>query len=409
MNTHFVGTLLRIALRNLLRHRRRTLLVLLAIGLGVTAVVGVRGFLNGLQSSIVLGFAEGTIGAMQVHRQGFMQSLDMAPLSPSIDLTGDVLARIEAVPGVRATAPRIAFPGMVAVGDASAFAIIVAVDPAREIAVSPKRRDHVVTGAWLASPTASLMGMELAHSMNASASSPVALLSNDIDGVMNAVDTALVGTLAAPTQGEKKLVLVSLAAGQELLRMPGQATEVAVAVHELAEVDDVAARVRNALGPGYEVHTWKQLAPVAKDVVETQNAALNIVTLIFLFVILMGLANAMLTSVLERVREIGTMLAVGARRRQVLAMFVIEAAILGVAGAAIGSAAGSGIVGALAFNGVNLTTPGASVAQHIVPFVELSFLGGMVLLCTVGAVLASLWPAWRASRLRPVEALASPT
>ena len=87
-----MGTLLRIAVRNLLRHRRRTLLVLLAIGLGVTAVVGVRGFLNGLQSSIVLGFAEGTIGAMQVHRHGFMQSLDMAPLSPSIDLTGDVLA-----------------------------------------------------------------------------------------------------------------------------------------------------------------------------------------------------------------------------------------------------------------------------------------------------------------------------
>jgi putative ABC transport system permease protein len=404
-----VRTLFRLALRNLIRQRRRTLLVLLAVGLGVTTVVGVRGFLNGLQSTLVLGFAEGTVGALQVHRKGFLTSLDMAALTPNIDVTGDVLTRIEAVEGVRATAPRIAFPGMVAVGDQSAFAIVLAVDPAREIEACPKRRDHVVTGAWLSSQTSSLMGMELARSMDAAPSARVALLTNDIDGVMNAVDTTLSGTLAAPTQGEKKLVLVSLAVGQELLRMPGRATEIAVAVTDLAQVDKVAARVRVALGPQYEVHTWQDIAPVAKDVVETQNAALGIITVIFLLVILMGLANALLTSVLERVREIGTMLAVGARRRQVLAMFVIEAVLVGVLGALLGCALGSAIIALLAIDGVTLTTPGASTAQHLVPFVRLTFLARMVALCAVGASVASLWPAWRASRLRPVEALASPT
>ena len=276
--------------------------------------------------------------------------------------------------------------------------------------MSPKRKDHVVTGAWLPSPAASLMGMELARSLGARApSTQVALLSNDVDGVMNAIDTTLAGTLAAPTQGEKKLVLIPLLAGQELLRMPEQATEIAVGVHELSDVDAVAARVRQAIGTDYEVHTWQQLAAVAKDIVETQNSALGIVTTIFLFVILMGLANALLTSVLERVREIGTMLAVGVRRRQVLAMFVIEAALLGVVGAVLGCAVGSAIVLALAREGVDFITPGASMAQHLVPFVEVSFLARMVALCTGGAVVASLWPAWRASRLRPVEALASPS
>lgn len=163
------------------------------------------------------------------------------------------------------------------------------------------------------------------------------------------------------------------------------------------------------LGVEYEVHTWKDLAPVAKDVVETQNTALGIVTVIFLVVILMGLANALLTSVLERVREIGTMLAVGAKRRQVLTMFVIEAVLLGVLGALLGCALGSAIVMALSVNGVTLTMPGASIPQHLVPFVEVKFLVRMVALSVVGATFASLWPAWRASRLRPVEALASPT
>jgi putative ABC transport system permease protein len=411
VNTHFVVTLFRIALRNLARQRRRTLLVLLAVGLGVTAVVGVRGFLNGLQSSLVLGFAEGTIGAMQVHRAGFLSSVDAAPLTPNIDVSGDLLARIEAIEGVRATSPRIVFPGMISVDDASGFALIVATDPARELKTSPKRKDHVVTGTWLGAPDASLMGMELARSLGASAkpSSRVAVLTNDVDGVMNAVDTSLVGTLAAPTQGEKKLVMLPLAAAQELLRIPGRATEIVVGVHELDDVDAVAARVRAALGPEYEVHTWKELAPVAKDVVETQNAALGIVTVIFLVVILMGLANALLTSVLERVREIGTMLAVGAKRRQVLIMFVIEAALIGVLGALVGCAFGSAIVFALSVKGVSLTTPGASIPQHLVPFIEPSFLVRMVIMCVVGAVVASLWPAWRASRLRPVEALASPS
>lgn len=405
-----MGTLFRIAMRNLLRQRRRTLLVLLAVGLGVTAVVGVRGFLNGLQSSLVLGFAEGTIGAIQVHRAGFLSSVDAAPLTPNIDLADSaVLRTIEATVGVRATSPRITFPGMISVDDNSGFALIVAADPARELVTSPKRKDHVVSGAWIAAPDASLMGMELARSLGARTSSRVAILTNDVDGVMNAVDTALAGTLAAPTQGEKKLVIVPLALAQELLRIPQRATEIVVGVHDIAEVDAVAARLRANLGTDYEVHTWKELAPVAKDVVETQNAALAIVTVIFLVVILMGLANALLTSVLERVREIGTMLAVGAKRRQVLIMFVIEAALIGVVGALIGCATGSLIVGLLSINGVTLTMPGASIPQHLVPFIQLPFLAKMVALSCAGATVASLWPAWRASRLRPVEALASPT
>jgi putative ABC transport system permease protein len=296
---------------------------------------------------------------------------------------------------------------MVNVGDETVFALVIAVDPKRELECCPRRKDFVVSGAWLPEATSSLLGMELARSLKASPGARTALLTNDVDGVMNAADTALAGSMAAPTAGEKKLALIPLGLGQELVRMPGRATEIAVRVHDLKRVDEVADRLRAVLGPDYEVHTWKELAPAAKDVVETQNTALGIVTSIFLLVILMGVANALLTAVLERVREIGTMMAVGAKRRQVLLLFVMEAAILGVLGAVLGCLVGSGIILALAQNGIDLTTPGASIPQHLVPFVEPRFLLRMIALCAVGAALAALWPAWRASRLRPVEALAS--
>jgi putative ABC transport system permease protein len=399
-------TLFTIALRNLTRQRRRTLLVLLAIGLGVTAVVGVRGFLNGLQSSLVLGFAEGTVGALQIHKKGFLQSLEAAPLTPNIEVTPELVRKIEGVDGVKTSTLRITFPGMVNVGDDTVFALVVAADPKREVEACPKRLDHVVTGTWLPDTSSSLMGMELARSIKAAPGSQTAILTNDVDGVMNAVDTKLSGTLAAPTQGEKKLVIIPLALGQELLRMPNRATEIVVRVKDLSDVDNVASRLREALGPDYEVHTWKELATVARDAVETQNTALGIITSIFLLVILLGVANALLTSVLERVREIGTMMAVGIRRRLILVMFVMEAGILGVLGAAVGSVVGSLIIAALAVKGIDLTTPGASIPQHLVPFIELKFLGRMFLLCGVGSSVAALWPAWRAARLRPVEALA---
>lgn len=414
-------SLIGLAVRNLARQRRRTALILAALAFGVTAVVGVRGFLNGLQASVIKGFAEGTVGALQVHAAGFMRSTEAAPLKPNLDVSGDLLQRIQAVKGVRAAAPRIFFPGMVSVGEQTAFVFAVGVDPVRERDCCPRRLDLVDQGRFLGGAAnggegtanggegtvaESMVGLEVLRGIGGAVGQKAAYITNDIDGVMNAVETDVVARIAAPTQGEKKLALLSLSAAQELLRMPGRATEIAVAVDNLDHVDRVATRLREALGPDYEVHTWMELAASARDAVDYQNRALGVVIGAFMIVILVGVANALLTSVLERVREIGTLMAVGARRRQVLLLFLFEAAALGVLGSLIGCAAGSGIVALLAINGVDLTTPGASLPQHLEPFIRLDFLGRMVGICTVGSVVAALWPAWKASRLRPVEALA---
>lgn len=394
-----------IAARNLARNRRRTALTLSALALGVMAVVGVRGFLNGLQASLILGVVEGGEGALQVHKRGFMRSVDAVPLTPDMEHTEALLARIAAVEGVRAVAPRIPFAAMVNAGDDSPFARVLGTDPVRELEVSPRRKERVVDGRWLAGESDLLLGMELAEGLGIEPEEKVALLTNDRDGVMNAVEAGFQGQLAAGTHAEKKLAVISLQQAQELLRMEGRITEVAVAVDDLDEVDAVKGRLEAALGPGYEVHTWKDLAPFAEDARELQDTALGFVVAIFLFIILMGIANTLLMSVMERVREIGTMMAVGARRRQVLGLFIAEGATLGVLGAALGSALGTVLVVILGATGVRLLTPGASVPELIVPYITPGFLVGMVALGGVGAALFAVWPAWKASRLRPAVAL----
>jgi len=399
--------LLRIATRNLLRNRRRTLFVVLSIAVGVTAVTGVRGFLNGLQGSLISGFVEGATGAIQVHAKGFAQNLDAAPLRLAFPVDDVLLARVEAIDGVRAVAPRLGAPVLLARGDASTFALSLGVDPVREPRALARRVESVSTGAFIASDDDVLVGRELLGGLKGALDDEVTLVGNDTDGVMNGVAGHVKGELAAFTQGEKKLVLLSLARAQELFRAEGRATELAIAVDDLDDLDATAARVRLALGDAYEVHTWREIATFAADVVETQNAALDAVVFIFLVVILFGLANALLTSVYERVREIGTMLAVGATKRQVLTLFVIESSALGLVGGFVGALVGTLIVTALGQNGVTLTTPGASLPQHLFPFITADFLVRIVVIATLGAALTALWPAWKASRMSPVDALSS--
>lgn len=408
MITHSALRLLPIALRNLTRNRRRTALTVAALALGVMGAVGARGFLNGLQESLILGIVEGGQGALQIHRKGFLKSTEAVPLTPAIDDDEQLYRTILETEGVRAIAPRIAFAGMVNAGDESPFARLLGTDPARELETSPRWREALARGRWLEGGAELLIGMELADAIDVTRGDRVALLTNDKDGVLNAIEATVVGELATLTQGDKRLVLLPLDKAQELLRMEGQVTEIAVALHRLDDAAAVKARLEQRLGERYEIHTWHELAPLVSDARELQNKVIRVVIGIFLFIILMGVTNTMLMNVLERVREIGTLLALGARRRQVLQLFVVEAALLGAAGGSLGALAGWALVLGLGAVGIRLTTPGATMPQLIVPVVAPSFLVGMVLLGVVGAALAALYPAWRASRLSPAAALARP-
>ncbi len=347
-----------------------------------------------------------------------MASIDAMPLTPDLPGDDDALARIEAVSGVKAVVPRLSFPALIASDDDSTFALVIGTDFAREAQVSPGRRRLLTAGAWPTSHGANgeastdsgaVVGSELYSGLKLTLNERAAILGSDIDGVMNGVDVNVQGAIAAPTQGEKRLVLIPLAQAQALIRRPGRITEIAVAIDDDADADVVAAAViaavGDSLGTQIEAHSWTTLVPFVSDARGTQNAVLRVVTATLLFVILMGLTNTLLMSVFERTREIGTFLALGMKRRRVLALFVTEGVLLGVGGAVIGDVVGAAIVIALGAKGIMLTTPGATLPQLITPHIGADFLVAMVFIAAAGAAVASLSPAWRASRMDPVAAL----
>jgi putative ABC transport system permease protein len=197
-----------------------------------------------------------------------------------------------------------------------------------------------------------------------------------------------------------------LSLAQSLVGLEGRVTEYAVAVHDRAAVDEVAQRLRQALGPDYEVQTWKDVQPFLRDAVQNQAFVLGLVGFILFIIVLTGIVNTMLMSVFERVREIGTMLAFGVRRRQVMLLFLMESMFIALAGGVAGGVIGRVLVWAIAQKGIRFA---ASNAQDNIlrPEVNSGFVALVIVAALFGASLSALYPAWKASRQNPVDALRS--
>lgn len=394
-----------------MRNRRRSLITFAAIFLSIIATVSLRGLVNGMveamQSAVVLG----QTGALQVHRAGYLKSTGGSSLDLDLPSDAAFLDRIRAVPGVRAVSARLLFGGMVNANDTTSPALFSALDPVGELRVCPQR-DHLATQgrAFTADEhEAAVLTPELVRTLGIQLGQKAALLTSDQEGSMTAVDLPVIGVYGQPglPLPEKKIGFVPLALAQTLLHMPGRATELIVAVddRDLADLDRVKAAIAATLGPDYEVSTWSELIPFLKDGIAFWRFMSTLFTSIFMVVALLGIVNTMLMSVLERTREIGTMMALGVRRRSILALFLLEAAVLGCLGGLGGTLLGSALVFRVGRTGLHFHMSTSTL--HVHPFVDPGFLVGALALATAGAVIAALWPSLRASRLRPITALAS--
>ena len=406
--------LLRIAVRNVRGNRRRALLAGVAILLGVMSVVTARGMLNGVQRALRSETIDAQVGALQIHRAGYMAQVFGTPLDLDMAVDDALLRKVAAVPNVRAVAPRIGFGAMVSTGDSTTFAMITAIDPVRDLAVCPQRHERLTTGklADATHPDGLVLSAELARRIGAKVgpgdTGRVAVLTNDRDGSLNAVDTQLTGLNGLPRSPglETRLGVMALAHAQTLLRMEGRATEIAVGVHDLTRIDETRAALSQALGPQFEVSTWPELARPVADATALQDEILRVITAILLAVALVGVVNTMLMSVLERTREIGVMMALGMRRQSIVLLFILEAAVINIAAAVPGMAAALGLLAILERADVHFQAPGGGVL-HIVPELLAADVEIVLAVVIVGALVASIFPAMRAARLRPVEALAN--
>ncbi|MHB1142358.1 MAG: ABC transporter permease [Sulfuricaulis sp.] len=408
--------ILRLAVRNLTRYWRRTLLTAGLIILGVVAVllfISVSGSFKG----VVIGeITDSMIGHLQVHRKGYVASIDSLPLNLNMKPT-QVQKVEQALAGMKdvvASSPRLKLGAMFSNFTETTSIRLNGVLPEREAATMPKLAGRLVEGGTangLVEPGKMLIPELLARGMKVKVGDTVVLVATNLDGSVNGKTFVVQGVLASATGPGGRDGYLHMDDARELLRMTdGEISEIAVRLSGLGQIasattqlEQALAEIRNPQGqPAFEVHTWEALSPFA-NIARMIDFLDVFIRVMLVGIVLIAIMNVMMMAVYERIREIGTIAAIGTLPRRILALFLSEGLLLGLVGTAIGTLASLGIIAAL-----NVWPPSFSFGRQVIVLApsiaatDVILIGAIVLLV---ATAASLQPAWKAARMDPMTAL----
>lgn len=404
---------LRLAWRNVWRHRRRTLIVVLAIGLTTAMMIMYQGMMAGFDQAIYGNAIKVMGGNIQVHAAGYSDHSDEHPMLPlEAEQAEEIVAAAQRSPQTLAVTRRINTGGMVS-GRNGAFGVaIVGVEPEAELSASLVGQ-YVAEGRNLTADDADavLIGKGLADAMEVSVGDRVTLVGRATHNQMRQRTMTVVGVYdLGMGEVEKGTVYVSLAEAQSLYLAPGQSTEVVLWLkdlgHERAVMRDLAPAMAS-----YEMTTWRTSFPELTQTMATKGAVMDVFGVIMLCVAGIGTLNLMLMAVYERTREIGVLGALGLKPAQITRLFLLEGITMGAVGAIAGVGLGLALNATLGQVGfdfgqfTDVTAYTALIDGRVYSTLGLEKTPQYVVTAIVVSILASFYPAREAARREPASAL----
>jgi putative ABC transport system permease protein len=409
-----MGNLFKIAIRNLLRYKRRTLLTASLITVGVVFVLVFISVSGSFKNMMIGQITDSMIGHLQVHRKGFVASIETLPLN--LNLTGEAIARLEKVlgeqPEIEAFSPRVKFGGMFSNFTETSSIRLTAIYPEKEFKAVPLLPGRVMDGVTELKPGGILVPELLARGMKIKPGDAVVIVATNADGSVNGRQFTVTGVMESATGPGGRDGYVHMDDARELLRMEGrQVSEYAVRLREFGnltafgkKIEGLLARELNQQGkPLFEVHTWEQLSPFF-NIARMIDVMTFFIKLMLIAIVLISIMNVMIMAVYERIREIGTIAAIGTLPGKILSMFVIEGFCMGIGGALIGNVVGIVLIWALNLFRItyDFGQQKGYVLQAGVQPVDILAISATVIIVSV---IASLQPAFKASRMEPIAAL----
>ncbi|MBI4821770.1 MAG: ABC transporter permease [Deltaproteobacteria bacterium] len=395
-----------LAWRNLWRNPRRTWLTVVALALGVTAIVFLHSYRESSYGELIRSITRGHIGHLQVHGFGYQKS-------PAIEVLVTDPASIEAkitstIPGA-STERRVLGAGLAGSKELSAPVMVVGIQPA-----SAPELYSVQRGVDLGAKAERLIlvGVDLAAELEIGPKDELVLLAQAADGSV-ANDRFVVGGLVDSSSAEMNAAAVFLHVAdaqsffglesgvhQLIVRVPGDGEDLTTPLSALRGALDLRT---------LEAMSWAEILPELKSTMVTKRKNQHLIDIIVLMIVALGVLNAMSMSTFERIREFGVMSSLGTRPSQILRLVLIEALIQGALGFLIGMGVSFGLlygIGSIDLSNVMQgDMMGARMPSRIIltPHVIAIQSAAMTAFGTV--LLGGLIPALRAARLRPAEAL----
>ncbi len=409
----------KIAFRNLTRYRRRTLLTSLLITVGVVMVILFSGLSGSFKGMMIGQITDSNLAQMQIHKRGYVSSIDTMPLDLNLDQK--VYKKIENVlkqhPEVEAYAPRIKLGAMLSNFVETTNIRLNAIDPEKEVKVCPAIGDRILIKdkdrrPIFIKPGEIIIPEKLAKGMRIKERDTIVVVAHNREGSVNGLNFTVAGIIEDVLGPQGKEGYIHIDDAQALLRTEEpEVTEVAIRIKDFNKLDvvytDLKSRLtkfKNAKGrPVFEIHTWEKLSPFNNiaNMIDLMAISMKI---IMIAIVLISILNVMIMSVYERVKDIGTMTAIGTLPRQVMALFLAEGFSLGLISALLGNAIGLGGIYLLDIYKIRFSFGRMDnlILSPVISFSELYLISAIVLLVSV---FAALQPAYKASKMEPVDAL----
>jgi putative ABC transport system permease protein len=398
-----------LATRNIVRQRRRSAVGLGAVAAGVVALLLASGFFEWTYRGMRESTIRARIGHIQVMRPGYLQSGAAQPFKFLIPETSEDRSRIEAFPQVDVVAPRLVFNGLISVGESTVSFLGEGVDPERERKLSGALVIPEGENLSASDNTGVILGQGLASSLGVKVGQTVVLLANTASGGTNAVEAHVRGVFATATKAyDDYAVRIPLVTAQRLLRVSGVHTWL-VLLQRTSETDKMLERIRRTHGSDtLELVPWYEtsIADFYNKTVSLFSKQVLVVKIMIAVIIVLSISNTMMTNVRERVAEIGTCMALGDRRRTILRRFLAEGAVMGLFGGVIGAIIGIALAFLISWIGIPMPAPPGMARGYIAGIlVTPGLVVDAVALSVVTALLAGLYPAWKAANMNIVDAL----
>ena len=405
--------LFKIAIRNLMRYRRRTLLTSSLIMIGVVFVLVFVAVTGSIKSLLIGQITDSMLGHIQVHKKGYVASIDNLPLTI---LTPKAVQTIENVikdiPEAKAYSMRIKFGGLFSNYKETTNIRLNGVVPESEIETIPLLPERIIAGKYDLKKGNILIPELLAQGMEVSVGDTIVVIATNKDGSVNGKQFTVAGILESVTGPGGRDGYINIEDAAEVLRMEQrEISEIALRLGDFTMLHDVYLSLTDSLSgekneagnPMFEVHTWESLSPF-HNIAQMMDIMTFFIKIMLIAMVLVSIMNVMIMAVYERMREIGTISAIGTMPGKILSMFILEGLSIGILGTLVGNATGCAIIYILNIFHITFNF-GRQTGLLLQPHVGATDLLTVSVIVIVVSVAASLQPALKASRMEPIYAL----
>ncbi len=398
--------LLKIAWKNIWRSKVRSLVVIIAIALGVWAIIFINGLTVGITRAYINNAVNYEISHLQMHHP---QYIEESIINYQIR---EELSDLQEVEGVKAISQRMLANGMISSPKAARGIVVRGIQPAAENAVT-HLSDLIIEGEYFGSKARNpiIIGQEIAEKLKIKLRQKVVITFQSKGGDIVAGSFRIIGIYKAKnSQYESMNVFVDqkdLAAtnGEKMIH------EVAIVVNDINSIDQIQPLIESKY-PGTSVRNYKEISPDISLYESQIQVNLIVIIIIIMLALIFGIINTMLMAVLERIKELGMLMAVGMNKLNVFMMIVFETIILGIVGAPLGMLLGKMTISYFETRGIDLSSYSKGMRQFgmseiLYPHLEGNVFIQLAIAVLITAMLASIYPAYKAIKLRPVEAIRS--